>query len=104
MLDPREAVTTLCGTKAGADMNDGLRINGVRGGRQYVLKPDFSAGGAAFFEGNANESPAEREARLWIDAVINDKDVFVKPYQAYTVTRILEGIYESAKSGNVYFF
>ena len=104
MLDPREAVTTICGTKAGADMNDGLRINGIRNGRQYVFRPDFSAGGAAFYEGHGNESPAEREARLWIDAVINNKEVFVKPEEAYCVTRILEGIYESAKSGNVYFF
>ena len=41
--DPREAVCTLCGTKGGADMNDGLRINGVRNGRQYVFKPVFKA-------------------------------------------------------------
>ncbi len=104
MLDPREAITTICGTKAGADMIGGLRINGVRGGRQYTLTPSFNGGGADFFEGSGNESPAEREARLWIDAVVNDKEVFVKPEQAYTVTRILEGIYESSKSGNIHFF
>ncbi len=104
MLDPREAVTTVCGTKAGADMVGGLRINGVRNGCQYEFKPSFSAAGAAFNEGHGNETPACREARLWIDAVVNDKDVFTKPEEAYCVTRILEGIYESSKSGNVYFF
>ena len=104
MLDPREAVTTICGTKAGADMNGGLRINGVRNGRQYVFKPEFNAGGAAFYEGAGNMAPHEREAYLWIDAVLNDKEVFVKPEEAYCVTRILEGIYESAKTGTAYHF
>lgn len=104
ILDPREAVTTVCGTKAGGDMVDGIRINGVRNGRQYVMRPDFSSGGAAFFEGNGNEDAAGREARLWIDAVINDKPPFVLPEQAYCVTRILEGIYKSAKTGKVHNF
>ena len=35
-LDVREAQTTLCGTKAGADMADGLRINRVNHSRQCV--------------------------------------------------------------------
>ena len=62
-LDKIEASTSICGSKAGADMRDGLRINGVENGRQYVLKPDFNAGGAAFFEGASNGSPAEIEAQ-----------------------------------------
>ena len=104
LLDTREAVTTICGTRAGADMNDGLRINGIRNGRQYVLTPNFKAGGAAFFEGTASESAADREAALWIDAVRNDTDPLTLPEQAYTVTRILEGIYQSAKTGEMYRF
>ena len=103
-LDVREAVTTLCGTKAGADMNDGLRINGVRGGRQYVLKPNFSAGGVAFNDGAKGDNMADREAKAWIDAVINDKTPVTLPEQAFVVTRILEGIYESAKSGKPFYF
>ena len=104
-LDVREAVTTICGTKAGADMIDGgMRINGVRNGRQYVLEPNFKAGGVAFNHGTVPESAADLEERLWIEAVRNDTDPLTLPEQAYTVTRILEGIYESAKSGNIYFF
>ena len=104
LLDTREAVTTICGTRAGADMNDGLRINGIRNGRQYVMTPNFKAGGAAFFEGNASESAADREEALWINAVRNDTDPLTLPEQAYTVTRILEGIYESARTGEMYRF
>ena len=103
-LDVREAVTSVCGTLAGADMNDGLRINGIRNGRQYVLTPDFKAGGVAFNDGKKAESPAAREEREWIEAVRNDTDPLVKPEQAYVVTRILEGIYESSKTGDIYKF
>ncbi len=104
MLDPREAITTLCGTEGGADMLDGVRINGIRNGRQYVLKPDLSAGGVDFYAGSGPETPSDRECRLWLDAVQNNTETFVKPVEAYTVSRILEGIYISAKNGQPYFF
>ncbi len=103
-LDVREAVTSLCGTLAGADMMNGLRINGIRNGRQYVLTPDFKAGGVAFNEGTKEESAADREERMWIEAVRNDTDPVTLPEQAYCVTRILEGIYTSAKTGEIYYF
>jgi predicted dehydrogenase len=103
-LDVREAQTTLCGTKAGADMVDGLRINGVHNGRQYVTKPSFSAGGVAFNDGKKGESPAIREARAWLNAVVDGTEISTKPEQAFVVTRILEGIYESAKTGKPYYF
>ncbi|MBR4881289.1 MAG: Gfo/Idh/MocA family oxidoreductase [Clostridia bacterium] len=104
MLDPREAITTICGTKGGADMMDGLRLNGIRQGRQFVTRPSFSGGGVDFYEGGDNDDPAFREAKLWIDAVINDKTPFVLPEQAFAITQILEGIYTSAKTGEAYYF
>jgi len=105
ILDPKEAITTLCGTDGGIDMLDGVRINGIHGGRQYVTKPDFSAGGVDFFSGDSGFSdPSNREAKLWIDAVINDKPPFVLPEQAYAVSQILDGIYESSKTGAPVYF
>lgn len=104
MLDTREAVTAFAGTKAGADMNDGIRINGIRQNLQYIMKPALDAKGAAFFDGVKGETPADREARLWIDAVVNDKPPFVLPEQALVVTKILEGIYTSAKTGDIFRF
>ena len=85
-------------------MLDGVRINGIRNNCQYVLKPTLSAGGVAFFDGDGNESPADREARLWIDAILHDKTPFVTPEEAIVVTRILEGIYTSAKTGDIFRF
>lgn len=104
MLDTREASTLLCGTKAGIDMNNGIRINGVRGGKLYELYPSIGGKGVAFYDASSEEAAEVREARLWIDAVINDKTPVVTPEQAYCVSRILNGIYESAKSGEPYYF
>lgn len=98
IADPIEASTLLAGTKGGADMFDDLRINYVKNGRQVIEKPNFDAGGVAFYDG-CSDDPAELECRAFYDAVINDKEVSTKPEQAMVVTQILEAIYESAKTG-----
>ena len=104
MIDVREATTLVCGTLAGGDLHDGVRINGIRNNSQYVLRPTLNPKGAAFYEGVNTGDPAAMEAAQWINAVVNDTDPCVLPEQAYTVTRILEGIYESAKTGQPYYF
>lgn len=104
MLDTREAATLLCGTQAGIDMNNGVRINGVRGGKLYELYPAINGKGVDFYDAAGEEKPEDREARLWIDAVINDKTPQVTPEQAYCVSSILNGIYESARTGEPYYF
>ena len=103
-LEVREAVTSICGTKAGADMINGLRINGIRHDRQYTMTPSFEAGGAAFNEGKSGEKASDMEERLWIEACRGGAAPITKPEQAYCVTRILEGIYESSKTGKPYYF
>jgi predicted dehydrogenase len=102
-LEIGEAQTTLCGTEGGADMKDGLRINGEKFSKLYTTKPELGAGGVAFYDGKA-ESEADREARLWIECIINDTEPVVKPEQAIVVTEILEAIYESAKTGKPVYF
>ena len=99
ILDVQEAATVLCGTKAGADMKDGLRINNVKYNKQNIEKPDLSAGGVAFFDGAGGGAPQEIEAQIFYNAIKNGTDVVVKPEQAFVVTQILEAIYESAKTG-----
>lgn len=102
-LDVREAQTTLCGTKAGADMAEGLRINRVNHGRQCVEKPDLAAGGVAFFDG-VSEKPDDVEQRIFYNAVVNGAPLTVEPRQAMVVTQILEAIYESGKNGKPVYF
>lgn len=102
-LDVEEATTTVCGTKGGADMHDGLRINGVRFNRQYVEKPALGAGSVAFYEGS-EQTPQVIEQKTFISAIKGEGKLCVLPEQAIVVTRILEGIYESAKTGQPVYF
>lgn len=103
--DSREAATTLCGTKAGAEMIGGMSqqgydlvFNETTGG---VLTEEHisDTGAIAFFEGNSGGSPEVKECKQWLEAVIEDKEPLVKPEQAFVVTQILDTIYKSAAAG-----
>ena len=102
-LDIGEAKTTLCGVKAGADMRDGLRINRVKYNKWVTeqVTPDSTV---VTKYGVKAEKASDVEARMWLDAVKNDTDVVVKPEQALTVTRILDAIYRSGRTGRPVFF
>ena len=115
MIISNEAMTLLCGTKAGADMfpptgpvvrtaefqsapDYHVRVNGEYGGKLFVQN---YAMGQAFLGGGFKEDFAGgyKEMQAWLNSVRNDAELVVKPEQAYTVTRILEAIYQSAQSG-----
>ncbi|MDD2361782.1 MAG: Gfo/Idh/MocA family oxidoreductase [Oscillospiraceae bacterium] len=98
-LDVDEAKTSLCGTKGGADMKDGLRINKVDFNTQTTIIPNIGQGGVAFFEGSKKLDAAGLEASMWLDSIINDEQPLVLPEQAFVVTQILEAIYTSSKTG-----
>ncbi len=103
MRQAGEGICTLCGTKAGLDMWDGLHIVGDKYGRMYDENIKLGAGGVAFYEGVGSD-PAEREAHAWIQAIVKDKEPFVKPKEAYVVSLILEKIYKSNESGKPEYF
>ncbi len=103
--DSREAATTLCGTKAGAEMIGGMSqqgydlvFNETTGG---VLTEEHisDTGAIAFFEGNSGGSPEVKECKQWLEAILLDKEPLVKPEQAFVVTQILDTIYKSAAAG-----
>ena len=103
--DSREAATTLCGTKAGAEMIGGMSqegydlvFNETTGG---VLTEEHisDTGAIAFFEGNGGGTPEVKECKQWLEAIIEDKEPLVKPEQAFVVTQILDTIYKSAAEG-----
>ena len=103
-LDVHEAQTTLCGTKAGADMVDGLRFNMIDLNKQTIKKPSLESGGVAFYSGAASDDCSDVEAAQWIDSLIIDTTPLVLPDQALVVTEILEAIYTSAKTGEAVYF
>ena len=104
VLKSIEASTTLCGTKAGAEIHHGgsfekdeLIYNSAEHGQlmEKMISPgihiDYFRGGPA--------AEAVREQDQWLNAIINDTDPLVKPEQAFVVTQILEAIYKSAQTG-----
>lgn len=98
-----EGSIALCGSKAGAQIKNGLSFNKDEFGKLLEIKPDLSAGGVAFYDG-VKETPSIVEAKRWIDAIVNDTEVIVKPREAYVVSQILEAIYESAETGKPVYF
>jgi predicted dehydrogenase len=102
ITNEREAKTTLCGTKAGADMDDGLKINLSKSGRLVEVTPSKRKG-VDYYDKNSGD-PGDLEAEHWIDAILNEKEVFVKPKEAYVVSQILDAVYESGKTGLPVFF
>lgn len=102
-LDVDEAKTSLCGTKAGADMKDGLRLNYVKYNKQVTEKPALDSTGVAFYEGEGDDEKV-LEQHAFYQAVTEGSELVVKPEQALVVTRILEAIYESAATGKTVVF
>lgn len=103
MLESREASTTLCGTKAGAEIYSGMsypknELIYNKGKNGILMEEKISpAGNIAYFEGGAS-AEGVIEANQWLDAVINNTDPLVKPEEALKVTQILEAIYIASET------
>lgn len=105
-LDVREAATTLCGVEGGAELKastipgrNELVFNTVKYDKLFEERPQNGLG-IAFFDPN-NENESDKEAKYWLQSIINDTAPLVKPEQAFVVTQILEAIYVSANSGKM---
>jgi len=105
MLESKEASTTLCGTKAGAEIRSGMSYGQDeliynRGKNGMLMEESLTqSGGVAYFEGGI-PNPGVLEANQWLNAIIYDLEPLVKPEQAYKVTQILEAIYLASETGN----
>jgi len=102
-LQTGEAKTTLCGTKAGADMVDGLRINGDRDGALYTSYPDLTSKTLEYYDDSQND-PMPLEMNNWIDAILNDTEPCVTADQSLVVMKIITGIYKSSESNQPVYF
>ena len=101
---PNENKATLAGTLAGADLLDGLTINGEAYGHLYTQKVDVTNLCGTDMDLPFSETPADAEIGSWIDAIRNDTDPIVLSEQAVVVSRILEAIYQSAETGKPVYF
>jgi predicted dehydrogenase len=99
-----EAHTTICGTNCGVEFRgDTVRINGEKDGSLFIndVKPNSTA--RDLFHGQ-NLTPEEYEAKQWIYSVVNNVPPLTKPEEACVVSRVIEAIYESAKTGKPVYF
>jgi len=104
LLESKEASTTLCGTKAGAEIHSGMSYltNELIFNRSchgmLTEEKESGVGAIAYFEGG-KDAPGVLEAKQWLEAIINDGEPLVKPEQAFVVTKILDAVYKSAETG-----
>ena len=107
---PYEARTLLCGTEGGADITDGLWINGTEFGAFYdkhistEKTINFGMYELDFTDRSKYGYAGKLEARCWIDSILYDKEVVVKPEETLVVFQILEAINESARLGKPVYF
>ena len=47
---------------------------------------------------------ADVECKVWLDAIEGKGELVVKPEQAFVVTKILDAVYESARTGKQIIF
>lgn len=100
----KEEHTILCGTKAGVEMmGDTVRVNGEKNGSLYVQDITPNSTARDLFHGQELK-PEEYEAKQWIYSVVNNVPPLTKPEEACVVSRIIEAIYNSAKTGKTIYF
>lgn len=107
----KQAMTTVYGTKAGAEMDypfsgtgtdRRLLVNKIVAGRQTIEELDVTETDTVSSSDLIFSYPgAEQECITWLNALEGKGDLVVYPQQAYVVTQILEAIYESARTGNM---
>lgn len=103
--EERCASTYLCGTKAGAELtgvgglnNKKLYLNKIMANKQVKIEANTAAGGVDYFPGKEVKN-ADVECKVWLDAIEGKGELVVKPEQAFVVTKILDAVYKSAKTG-----
>lgn len=83
--------------KQGADFRGELLFNNVQFGKLTEMKP--KSGPVIAYFGPNSEDPGTREARQWLQCIMNDTEPVVTPEQAFVVIQILEAIYQSSETG-----
>lgn len=93
-LEIGEARASLYGTLAGADMKEGLRLNGVADAALYERK----------LEVPEEEDPGFLEMAAWIRSIREGEEPVVRAREALVVAEILDAVYSSSATGEAVYF
>lgn len=109
ILESREASTTVCGTKAGAEIRSGMShpdevLIFNRGRAGMLVEETLSPKGKVAFYDSVHVAHGIVEAKQWLEAIAGNKEPLVRAEQAFIVTKILDAVYQSAKTGKEIFF
>ena len=94
----------LAGTKGGMDtLDDVVRLNHVVAGQPAVTTvgnkiPSYIPGFSQV------PAPLSKEHDIWVKALRGEGELFVTADQAFVVTKILDAIYQSSKTGKPVYF
>ena len=99
-----EAHATLAGTKGGLyTLEDRVRLNHVVANQPSVTYVGNKV--ASYIPGfSQGPAPLSKEADIWVKALRGEGELFVTADQAYCVTKILDAIYQSSKTGKPVYF
>ncbi len=98
------ATVLLAGTKGGLDtIEQRVRFNHIVAGQPTISHVGNRV--EPFFPGfSAGIAPPSKEAEIWVSVLKGERDLFVTADQAYVVTKILDSIYVSSRTGKPVFF
>ncbi len=99
-----QAHVMLAGTKGGLDtLDDIVRLNHVVAGQPSVTMVGNKV--ASYIPGfSAGPAPVSKEHEIWVKALRSEGELFVTADQAFVVTKILDAIYQSSKTGKPVYF
>ncbi|RGC71322.1 gfo/Idh/MocA family oxidoreductase [Lachnospiraceae bacterium AM23-2LB] len=98
------ASVLLAGTKGGLNTIDSqVRLNHVIANRKTVSYIGDAPANKIWTTAN-DPNKESKEARIWVDALKGEGELFVTAEQAYIVSAILDAIYRSSATGNPVYF
>lgn len=97
--DERMSSFSIYGDQAGFEMCGGVRLVHETGGAMCKVYPQIAQPKSLMAPNKGTESSAVREARAYAKAIIQDEWKRVNGKEALVVSKIIEGIYESAEKG-----
>ena len=99
------ATLMIAGTKGGVDtLEHKVRLNHIVAGQKATTMVGKSVPNAIVGFSKGDLEKESEEANYWVDALKGEGELFVTADQAFCVTKVLDAIYQSSKTGKPVYF